>query len=135
MIQVEKEIKKIIVILMVCLSQIGCATWSSSTARVANGDTMLRHSGKSVTLSNIVVTEDDIINRKYIVLGDIEATVRKTTIFNEDPTKAQVNEKLKQEAAALGADAVIMIRYGELGISHCSYGSLNGKGRAVAYND
>ena len=44
-----------------------------------------------------------------------------------------VNEKLQKEASELGADAVILIRYGDGGISLMSWGSLEGKGRAIKY--
>ncbi len=81
------------------------------------------------------ITESDITNRKYTVLGDVEATVRKTTVFNRDPTEEEVNEKLKKVAAKMGADAVILVRYGKVGVSALSWGALNGKGRAIVYND
>lgn len=67
------------------------------------------------------------------MLADIEATVNKTTIFHDDPTPQLVNEKLREEAAKLGADAVILVRYGTVGVSLMSWGSLDGKGRAVVF--
>ena len=36
-------------------------------------------------------------------------------------------------AAAAGADAVVLARYGTLGIGALTYGQLEGKGRAVAF--
>ena len=44
-----------------------------------------------------------------------------------------VNQRLRTQAAKLGADAVIQVRYGTVGISALSWGSLDGKGRAIAY--
>ena len=67
------------------------------------------------------------------LLGDITATVNKTTIFNADPTQEMVNEKLREKASELGADAVILVRYGNGGMSLMSWGSLEGKGRAVKF--
>ena len=34
-----------------------------------------------------------------------------------------------------GADAVIFVRYGTVGVSFMSWGSLNGKGRAIVFLD
>jgi len=85
--------------------------------------------------ANIIITESDITNRKYTSLGDVTATVNKTTVFNKSPTKENVNQSLKERAAELGADAVIFVRYGEGGISAWSWGSLEGKGRAVKFEN
>ena len=86
-------------------------------------------------MSEIIVTEEDITDRPYRVLGDINVTVNKTTIFSPDPTPALVNEELREEAYDLGADAVVLVRYGSVGVSMMSWGSLDGKGRAVAFTE
>lgn len=114
----------------------GCATWSTSNVKSANGSkTVATSSTEQKSAQDILITETDITDHKYKVLGDIEVTVNKTTIFHRDPTREQVNEKLKEEAAKLGADAVIFVRYGTVGMSFVSYGSLNGKGRAIVFLD
>ena len=114
----------------------GCATWSTTNV---TDDKNTKVDTTAIAVQklplNILVTETDITNHKYKVLGDIEVTVHKTTIFNKDPTNEPVNEKLKEEAAKLGADAVILVRYGTVGISLTSWGSLNGKGRAIVFVD
>lgn len=110
----------------------GCATWSN--VNVQNEDATpvgLKNINKSP--QDVIVTETDIGDRKYKVLGDIDVTVNKTTIFHSDPTKEQVIEKLKEKAAELGADAVILVRFGTVGVTGMSWGSLNGKGRVVAF--
>ena len=83
--------------------------------------------------SQIALTENDITNKKYRVLGDIDVTVNKTMIFNEDPTRAHVDAQLREKAAVMGADAVVLVRYGTVGIGLMSWGSLDGKGRAVQF--
>jgi hypothetical protein len=83
--------------------------------------------------AKIIITEADITDRPYKVLGDISVTVNKTTIFDRDPTREVAAQRLKEEAAKLGADAVILVRYGTVGIGLLSWGSLDGKGRAVAF--
>jgi uncharacterized protein YbjQ (UPF0145 family) len=55
------------------------------------------------------------------------------TIFNADPTREMVNQRLRNEAAKLGADAVIQVRYGTVLIGALSLGSLDGRGRAIVF--
>jgi len=118
------------VLIMIPILFSGCATWSSSQVDNAQPTP----AGVTPThTSDIIVSENDITDRKYKSLGDITATVNKTTIFNADPTRDMVADKLREEAAKLGADAVILVRYGNVGISFMSWGSLEGKGRAVKF--
>ena len=83
----------------------------------------------------IRIVEGDIADRPYKSLGDISVTVNKTTLFNADPTREMVNQRLRNKAAELGADAVIQVRYGTVGIAALSWGSLDGKGRAIVFED
>lgn len=84
--------------------------------------------------ADVVVTEGDITDRPYTVIGDITVSVNKTTIFHPDPTREMVTEALQREAAGKGADAVILARYGAVGIGFMSWGTMEGKGRAVVFN-
>jgi len=91
--------------------------------------------GRTATpVDKIQIFEGDVTDRPYKSLGDVSATVNKTTLFNADPTREMVNNRLKAEAAKLGADAVIQVRYGTVGMAVVSWGSLDGKGRAIAYD-
>ncbi len=111
----------------------GCATWS--TAYVEGEQEALQQGTVQPTQANkILITEKDITDRPYTSLGDVTVTVNKTTIFHPDPTRKMVNERLREEGAKLGADAMILVRYGEGGITPMSWGSLQGKGRAVKFN-
>lgn len=109
----------------------GCATWSHSTV-----DNAPRGAAAAVAaptpVAKIEVMESDS-QRKYTSLGDITVTVNKTTVFHPAPTRELVNQALKEKAAELGADAVVLVRYGTVGVSLMSWGSLEGKGRAVKY--
>lgn len=113
----------------------GCGMRTSSdVAPVLGSDSpgvTFGHSGK--TASQILITQQDITNRKYRALGDISVTVSKNTIFDPDPTQELVNEALQKKAAALGADAVILVHYGTVGIGLFTWGKLDGSGRAIAY--
>ena len=123
-----------ILVVSILLTLSACSTWSTSSVKVASDSTTMGASTtKQKSPQAILVTEKDITDRKYKVLGDIEVTVNKTTIFHSDPTREKVNEELQKEAAKLGADAVVLVRYGTVGIALTSWGSLNGKGRAIVF--
>ena len=124
---------KIILTALLAASLTGCATWSTSSVDSKSADTAVSTQAKKTPPSSVVITDKDIPDRKYQSLGDITATVNKTTIFNADPTQEMVNEKLREKASELGADAVILVRYGNGGMSLMSWGSLEGKGRAVKF--
>jgi hypothetical protein len=113
----------------------GCSsTWSTSSV-TRSGAVGTVDAAKPRTASDIRITEGDITDHKYRVIGDISVNVNKTTIFNSDPTREQIDEKLREKAMELNADAVILVRYGTVGIGLMSWGSLDGKGRAIAYTD
>lgn len=125
-------------IILICslLMLSACATWSTSNVKtVNNSQTNAASSTKQILPQDVLLSETDIGDRKYKVLGDIEVTVRKTTIFNRDPTQEMVNEELRKKAATLGADAVILVRFGTVGVSFWSWGALSGKGRAIVFSD
>ncbi|ANK83257.1 MAG: hypothetical protein TEF_03645 [Rhizobiales bacterium NRL2] len=83
--------------------------------------------------ATIMVTEGDITDRDYRTLADLEVTVNKATLFHDDPTPADVDKKLRAAAAELGADAVVLVRYGTVGVTPFSWGTLDGQGRAVKF--
>jgi len=85
------------------------------------------------SVQQIHIIEGDVADRPYTSLGDISVTVNKVTILNADPTRDMVDQRLRAEAAKLGADAVILVRYGSVGIAPFTWGSLDGRGRAVAF--
>ncbi|HBC09162.1 MAG TPA: hypothetical protein DC046_16505 [Rhodospirillaceae bacterium] len=123
----------------------GCNTWSSANVELKTKGTDMETASAPVaapaaapaetpkSAADIIFTEKDITDRRYETLADLEVTVNKTTIFHADPTKELVAEKLKEEAAKLNADAVILVRYGTVGVGLFSWGSLDGKGRAIKF--
>ena len=122
-----------------------CSTWSHSevkpttsagTGQAQSQSAAVPAPGEAVVKSDptaILVTKEDITDRKYESLGDIKVTVNKTTLFHPDPTPALVDVQLKEEAAKLGADAVVLVRYGTVGVSLFSWGSLDGQCRAIKF--
>lgn len=127
----------------------GCATWSTSEVKSTEATAATPaptdprptptpaeppKTGLAPTEpAKVQLTESDILDRPYRTLGELSVTVSKTTIFHPDPTKEMVAERLREEAGKLGADAVVLVRYGTVGVSLMSWGSLDGKGRAVAF--
>lgn len=107
-----------------------CATWSTSSVKKYGSSA----SYESTKVEDIILTTKDITNKKYTVIADITTSVRKTTLLNSDPTEANVNIRLKEKAAKLGADAVILVSYGKVGVGLTSWGVLEGKGRAVKFD-
>lgn len=131
-------IPKFIAVAVSALMLSACATYSSNSVEKRDAPTGSSASAsaaeaKPTEAADIIVTEADITDRKYTVLADITATVNKTTLFHPDPTPALVAKELREEAAKLGADAVVLVRYGDVGVSVLSWGSLDGKGRAVKF--
>ncbi|MCP5114685.1 MAG: hypothetical protein GY953_27975, partial [bacterium] len=66
---------------------------------------------------------------------DLEVTVSKPGLLDSDPTPEMIDDALKEEAGKLGADAVVLVRYGTVGVGVWSWGELEGRGRAVQFVD
>jgi hypothetical protein len=111
---------------------LGACAQGLATSNVAKTETAAR---APTAPDQIQIIEGDVTDRPYNSLGDVSVTVNKVTIFNADPTRDMVNQRLRNEAAKLGADAVIQVRYGTVGISPLSWGSLDGKGRAIVFEN
>ena len=127
------KIWKVSIVLGGALLLSACSSSWSTSNTVRGG--AVGAAANAPAASEIIVTEEDITDRAYRVLGDINVTVNKTTIFNADPTREMVNLELREEAHKLNADAVILVRYGSVGIGLASWGSLDGKGRAIAFTE
>ncbi|HVB57858.1 MAG TPA: zinc ribbon domain-containing protein [Candidatus Acidoferrales bacterium] len=80
------------------------------------------------------VTEIEIhagdVDRPYKTIGEISAKVQAATAFSKTPTLEDINLKLQEQAAKMGANAVIRVEYGR-GMSLTSYKVLRAKGVAV----
>lgn len=128
---------KSIVILIGFLPLIGCVgDFCSSKFISANAHNAAIGSKREVDADNVILSKDDITNRKYAVIGYISASCRNIygglVFLGGHPTKEMVNKKLKNKAAELGADTVILIKYDEKGTK---YGKnvFNGSGQAIKF--
>jgi hypothetical protein len=80
--------------------------------------------------AQVIITEGSLSDRAFRVLGPVEVSVKKLTLFHKDPTKEQANEALIEKARAIGADAVINVTYTS-GIGLTTWGYIDAKGTAV----
>lgn len=81
----------------------------------------------------VILTREDITDRAYKAIADIKVVVRRLFLPDPDPTQAEADLMLKISAAHLGADAVVLVRYGSSGITLTSWGTLEAQGRAVYF--
>jgi uncharacterized protein YbjQ (UPF0145 family) len=75
----------------------------------------------------------DITDRPYKSLGEIEAGVRKATVFSKEASQAKIYRNLWERAEKLGADAVVNAKYGNSHISVMSWGKTKATGTAVKF--
>jgi uncharacterized protein YbjQ (UPF0145 family) len=59
----------------------------------------------------IVLTEQDLAGRGYDRLGEVKAEARQMSLFPKKSARVLLDEQLRAKAAAVGADAVILVRY------------------------
>jgi len=82
--------------------------------------------------ASVLVTPGDL-DQPYDVLADLDVTVRQRSTFGDLPTREQAALALQQQAGRIGAHAVILVGFGEPGMSWWSYHELRGQGRAVRF--
>jgi hypothetical protein len=63
--------------------------------------------------AGVPVFAGDITDRPYEVIGEVEAGVRKTTIFHPKASEKKIYRELWERARKLDADAVIKATYGK----------------------
>lgn len=71
--------------------------------------------------------------RAYTVIGPVDVAVNKLTAFHPNPSVEQAEIALREEAAALGADAVINVKIGDVGVSMMSWGTRKAEGTAIRF--
>lgn len=118
--------KKPVAILLLLHFLAGCASYrvSSNVQPSATPD--------AVNVAAIMVTEGSVPDREYTTLGPIEVSVKKLTVFHEDPTREQADQALIDRARGMNADAVINVTYTS-GIGFTTWGYIDAKGMAVKF--
>lgn len=66
----------------------------------------------------------------FKIIGPIKARVGAATAFSRAPTMDEVNQKLREQAARMGANAIIDVKY-DRGVSFSSWKALMATGTAV----
>lgn len=79
---------------------------------------------------NVIITERSLPAGTFSLIGPLNISVKKLTIFHKDPTKEQADEALREKAISMGADAVMEVRYSS-GIGMTTWGYMDAEGKAV----
>jgi hypothetical protein len=106
----------------------GCASYRTESNIPSAATPTAASTGK------VLISEDSLTNRKYKVLGPIEVSIKKLTVFHSDPTKEMANQALMEKARAIGADAVVDVTY-KSGIGLTTWGYLDANGKGVKLSD
>lgn len=131
------SIKGFASVIILSMTLAGCSsTWSHSNVKKSETAPSKTETVVSNTpFHQIQIVEGDVADRKYEKVGDLEVTVNKTFIFNDNPTRQQTDEKFREEASALGADAVINVIYGPVTVGVMSWGSMTSTGTAIKFTE
>lgn len=83
-----------------------CVTVLAGQGCASGGDTLSANPYRLVPISEGVPA-----GQKYKEIGPVEATLRRETTFDREPTRENVNLLLEKKARDMGADAVIQAEY------------------------
>ena len=72
-------------------------------------------------------------NDKYTTSQLIKVSVKKLTVFHDDPTKEQANAELQKRAGALDCDAVVNVAY-KTGIGFTTWGYIDAQGYCAVFD-
>lgn len=75
----------------------------------------------------------DLTDRPYTVVGEVQAGIRKATVFSKEASQEKIYRELWERAEKLGADAVINAKYGDSHVSAFSWGKTNATGTAIKF--
>ena len=88
----------------------------------------------STPVNEVLVTSESTIgNKQLTVVGPVSANITKATALHPNPTVEQAEQKLRIEAAELGADAVIDAVISEVKVCLLSWGCREATGTAVSF--
>jgi hypothetical protein len=115
---------------------IGLAVLLAGCAPEVSMGVQLQHANLRVPYQTdpryVLVFASDV-DEPYDVLSDLEITVRQRTAMGQVPTRDDAVRALQAQAGKLGAHAVIMVSFGNMGMSWWSYNELQGHGRAIRF--
>ncbi len=82
---------------------------------------------------SIPILETDLKDKQYDTISEVEAIVKKLTLFHSRPTNEQANYVLRYIAKKNNADAIIKVKY-DYGVGFDSWGVLTAKGTLIKYS-
>ena len=106
----------------------GCATYRTSSNIEAEPASSID------TNTQVIISEGNLLDKKFKAIGPIEVSVKKLTVFHKDPTIEQVNEALIEKARVIGANAVINVTYNS-GVGFTTWGYMDAKGTGVLISE
>ena len=112
---------------MVAVTACAPVVWLTPDLQHANG-----RAARQTSPAHIALFTTDV-DQPYDVLGDLEVAVRQTSALGDLPTRADAEQAMREQAGRMGAHAVILVAYGEIGSSWWSYVELRGHGRAIRF--
>jgi hypothetical protein len=134
-------ISKIVVTSVLALTLAACdGTWETDNVKkptTAAEVTTQKAEVEAVankTPDQITLHSGAIAGKNYSVIQKINVTVNKTTAFHPAPTVEAVQQKLREAAAELGADAVASVKISDVKVSAFSWGTRKGEGEAVKFD-
>lgn len=101
--------------------------WGDKTAKAPVLEEVKKPSSEKV-----VISELDIMDRPYTVIGEVNASVSQLTPFGA-PLKELANKQLQIEAVKMGADGVIFVRYETLPKTWTRWSGMEASGKAVKF--
>ena len=87
---------------------------------------------KKTPAEKVVISELDILDRPYKIIGDVSAIDTSSMPFSK-PTQLDATIKLREAASAMGADAVIYVTYSKKEGSMMSGSGIEAKGKAIKF--
>lgn len=97
--------------------------------------TSLKKPALQKNAGSIQILEGNLTDRPYKKIGNISAFARSVNLLSSDPTREDINEALRAEAAKTGADAVIQVKYETERQGLASRGHMKASGLAIIYAD
>ena len=114
----------LLILVIVMATTSGCATYRTSSNIETGSESVVD------TATHVIISEGSLPGQKYKEIGPIEVSVKKLTVFHDDPTKEQANEALSEKTRVIGANAVINVTY-ESGVGLTTWGYMDAKGTGV----
>lgn len=125
--------KRVIVLLSVATALTACGDVMTSPTAVREQVVEFETTTQTPLDAIQVVSAGTINAGKFAAVGEIKTSVGKATALGKTPSLEDGQQKLRIEAAKLGADAVINAKVSDVTICPLSWGCRNISGTAVKF--